>query len=77
MFQRCFTLERRSTGKTMKKIERVFHWNTTARVHGRGKTLPKWVIEQKFARLTIKRELPSEEDLMFEDAEAREQDMKF
>ena len=47
------------------------------RVHGRGKTLPKWVIEQKFARLTIKRELLSEEDLMFEDAEAREQDMKF
>ena len=48
-----------------------------SRVHRRGKTLPKWVIEQKFARLTIKMELPSEEDLMFEDAEAREQDMKY
>ena len=29
MFQRCFTLERRSTGKTRKKIERVFQWNTS------------------------------------------------
>ena len=48
-----------------------------SKVNGRGKTFPKWVIEERLARLTIKRELPSEEDLMFEDAEAREQDMKF
>ena len=48
-----------------------------SKVNGRGKTFPKWVIEERLARLTIKRELPSIEDLMFEDALAREQDMKF
>ena len=47
------------------------------KVNGRGKTFPKWVIEEGLARLTIKRELPSIEDLMLEDAEAREEDMKF
>ena len=47
------------------------------KVNGRGKTYPKWVIEEGLKRLTIKRELPSIEDLMLEDAEAREEDMKF
>ena len=47
------------------------------KVNGRGKTYPKWVIEEGLKRLTIKRELPSIEDLMLEDAKAREEDMKF
>ena len=47
------------------------------KVNGRGKTYPKWVIEEGLKRLTIKRELPSIEDLMLDDAEAREEDMKF
>ena len=71
MFQRCFTLERRSTGKTMKKIERVFHWNTTAGSTGGAKPFPNGSLNKSLQGL------PSEEDSMFEDAEAREQDMKF
>ena len=47
------------------------------KVNGRGKTYPKWVIEEGLKRLSIKRELPLIQDLMLEDAEAREEDMKF
>ena len=47
------------------------------KVNGRGKTYPKWVIEEGLKRLSIKRELPSIQDLMLDDAKAREEDMKF
>ena len=47
------------------------------KVNGRGKAHPKWFIEQGLNRLSIESELPSEEDLMLEDAEAREEDLKF
>ena len=47
------------------------------KVNGRGKTYPKWVIEEGLKRLSIKRELPSIQDLILDDAEAREEDMKF
>ena len=47
------------------------------KVNGRGKSHPKWFIEQWLKRLNIESELLSEEDLMLEDAEAREEDLKF
>ena len=76
----------------MKKMERMEH----GRVHGRGKKLPKWVIEEKLKRLTVRPKVMgvpatpascmrmctfmymySIEDLFNEDADAREEDMKF
>ena len=47
------------------------------KVNARGKFHPKWFIEQWLKRLNIESELLSEEDLMLEDAEAREEDLKF
>ena len=46
------------------------------KINGRGKSNPKWFIEQWLKRLNIESELLSE-DLMLEDAEAREEDLKF
>ena len=46
------------------------------KINGRGKSNPKGFIEQWLKRLNIESELLSE-DLMLEDAEAREEDLKF
>ena len=47
------------------------------KVKGRGKTYPQWFVVERMKKMCIKNDIPSIDELMMEDAEAREEDIKF
>ena len=47
------------------------------KVKGRGKTYPEWCVVERMKKMSIKNDIPSIDELMMEDAEAREEDIKF
>ena len=47
------------------------------KVKGRGKTYPEWCAVERMKKFCIKNDIPSIDDVMMEDAEAREEDIKF